>query len=57
MTRSNQPNFFQKEKKGSISDSQDEGTVTEIITTHEVFLGTGSFGEGREDVNIEGNTL
>lgn len=35
--------------------SQDEGTVTEF-TTHEVFEGTGNFGEGREDVNIEGNT-
>jgi hypothetical protein len=54
-----QPNSFDKEeiKGSSISESQEEGTIIETYTyttNQEEFVGNGDFGEGHEDVNVEG---
>lgn len=61
MTGSNKLPPYQEdikpEKESSVSESHEEGTVIETITTHEVFVGgDGHYGEGSADeVNVRGN--
>ncbi|KAI7867468.1 ABC-2 type transporter-domain-containing protein [Mucor mucedo] len=43
---------FQHDKKILVSDSQDEGMVAEAAP-REVYVSTGGFGEGKEEINIE----
>lgn len=50
----NLPNSLEGEKRDTSSAGSREGTITEIYS-HKVYESNGAFGEGQQNVNVEGN--
>lgn len=50
----NLPNSLEGEKRDTSSAGSQEGTITEIYS-HKVYESNGAFGEGQQNVNVEGN--